>query len=110
MTPNRPDATCLMALFFESPFGSGSYRAGSSPPSPVLLLPPIRFMAMASASCASWLMEPYDMAPVLKRARIASRRLDLLERDGLRERAEVHQAAERDRVLPLVVHEIAVAS
>ena len=38
----------------------------------MLLFPPIRFMAIASASCASWLMEPYDMAPVLNRARIAS--------------------------------------
>src|SRR5450756_2041819 len=37
VTPNRPEATCLMALFFELPPGSGSYRAGSSPPSPCLL-------------------------------------------------------------------------
>ena len=36
-TPNLPDATCLMADLF-----SGSLpRKGSSPPSPVLLLPPI---------------------------------------------------------------------
>ena len=32
----------------------------------------MRFMAIARASCASLLMEPYDMAPVLKRAVIAS--------------------------------------
>ena len=38
--------------------GVGTKRAGSSPPSPVLLLPPMRFMATASASCASLLMEP----------------------------------------------------
>ena len=61
-----------MALRRESPLASGTKRAGSSPPSPVLLLPPIRFMAMASVSCASLLIEPYDMAPVLKRFRIAS--------------------------------------
>ena len=29
-------------------------------------------MATASASWASWLIEPYDMAPVLKRRTIAS--------------------------------------
>ena len=36
----------------------GLNRAGSSPPSPVLLLPPSRFMAMASVSWASPLIEP----------------------------------------------------
>src|SRR5512142_3445260 len=65
VTPKRPDATCLIAEFFESPSSLVHlYRAGSSPPSPVFDLPPIRFMAMASVSCASWEMEPYDMAPV----------------------------------------------
>ena len=58
MTPKRAEATCLMALFFESPFGMGVKRAGSSPPSPVLDLPPMRFIATASASWASWEMEP----------------------------------------------------
>ena len=42
----------------QSPLASGVKRSGSSPPSPVLLLPPMRFMAMASVSCASLLMEP----------------------------------------------------
>ena len=46
--------------------------AGSSPPSPVLLLPPSRFMAMASVSCASPLIEPYDIAPVANRLTIDS--------------------------------------
>src|SRR3954465_12402132 len=72
VTPKRPEATCLMALFFESPLVSGRYRAGSSPPSPVFDLPPSRFMAMARVSCASLLMEPYDMAPVLNRVTIDS--------------------------------------
>src|SRR5206468_9979166 len=63
---------CLIALDRESPFGSGIYRAGSSPPSPVLLRPPMRFMAMASVSCASLLIEPKDMAPVAKRLMIDS--------------------------------------
>ena len=47
-----------MALRRESPFGSGTLRAGSSPPSPVFDLPPSRFMAIARVSCASWLIEP----------------------------------------------------
>ena len=50
VTPNRPDATCLMALRRVSPLASRVQRRGSSPPSPVLLLPPRRFMAMASVS------------------------------------------------------------
>ena len=59
---------------------SGMKRAGSSPPSPVLLLPPIRFMAIASVSCASRLIEPNDIAPVAKRLTISLGRLDLVER------------------------------
>jgi hypothetical protein len=59
VTPKRPEATCLMAEFFESPFALVQVkRAGSSPPSPVLDLPPMRFIAMASVSCASLEMEP----------------------------------------------------
>src|ERR1700731_1230249 len=61
VTPKRADATCLMALFRESPLASRTYRAGSSPPSPVFDLPPMRFIAIASVSCASLLMDPYDM-------------------------------------------------
>src|SRR5262249_59520732 len=72
VTPRRRGATCLMGLFWESPLGRHPWRWGSSPPSPVLLLPPMRFMAMASVSWASLLIEPYDMAPVLKRFMIAS--------------------------------------
>ena len=54
VTPKRPDATCLIALR-----RSGSWsRSGSSPPSPVFDLPPIRFMAMASVWCASIEIEP----------------------------------------------------
>src|ERR1700722_17853119 len=72
LTPKRPEATCLIALRRESPLASGTKRAGSSPPSPVLLLPPMRFIAMASVSWASLLIEPYDMAPVLNRLRMVS--------------------------------------
>src|SRR5205085_259913 len=67
VTPNRPEATCLMADRFESPLTSGTNRSGSSPPSPVLLLPPRRFMAMASVSWASAEIEPKLIAPVQNR-------------------------------------------
>src|SRR5580700_7897745 len=67
VTPKRPDATCLIALRRRSPLASGVKRSASSPPSPVLERPPMRFMAMASVSCASAEIDPYDMAPVEKR-------------------------------------------
>src|SRR3954469_12965134 len=67
VTPNRPEATCLIAER-----RSGSYkRSASSPPSPVLDLPPRRFIAIARVSCASWLIDPYDIAPVEKRLTIS---------------------------------------
>ena len=47
VTPNRPEATCLIAERIESPFGIGLKRSASSPPSPVFDLPPIRFIAIA---------------------------------------------------------------
>ncbi len=62
VTPKRPEATCLMAELVMVP-----KRAGSSPPSPELDMPPRVFMAMAMHSWASREMEPKDMAPVLKR-------------------------------------------
>ena len=71
VTPKRPDATCLMAERRQSPFGSRSKRRGSSPPSPVFDLPPIRFIAIASVSCASVESEPSDIAPVAKRLTIS---------------------------------------
>src|SRR6476661_8490053 len=58
VTPNRPEATCLIFERLLSPFGNGRKREESSPPSPVFDLPPRRFMAMASVSCASPLIEP----------------------------------------------------
>ena len=72
VTPKRPDATCLMAERIESPFGSGLKRSASSPPSPVLDLPPMRFMAIASVVCASREIEPKLMAPVEKRLTISA--------------------------------------
>ncbi len=67
VTPKRPEATCLIAERIESPFGIGLKRSLSSPPSPVLDLPPIRFMAIASVVWASREIEPNDMAPVANR-------------------------------------------
>ena len=70
VTPNRPEAACLMADRRRSPLASGTYRRESSPPSPVFDLPPMRFMAMAKVSWASDEIDPYDMAPVENRATI----------------------------------------
>ncbi|OAV75547.1 hypothetical protein Barb7_00819 [Bacteroidales bacterium Barb7] len=66
VTPKRPEATCLMAERKVVPSSRGMKRAGSSPPSPVLLRPLILFMAIAIASWASRLIEPKLMAPVTK--------------------------------------------
>ena len=59
VTPNRPEATCFIRLFF-----SELNLAESSPPSPVLLLAPILFIATASVSWASLLIDPREIAPV----------------------------------------------
>ena len=64
VTPKRPDATCFIADLLESPLESVLYLLGSSPPSPVLLFPPILFIAMARLSCASLEIEPKLIAPV----------------------------------------------
>jgi hypothetical protein len=58
VTPNRPLATCLTAERRQSPLASGTNRPGSSPPSPVLDLPPSRFIAIASVSWASAEIDP----------------------------------------------------
>src|SRR5207253_6798596 len=71
VTPKRALATCLIAERRQLPFASGLNRSGSSPPSPVLDLPPMRFMAMARFSWASLEMEPKDIAPVTKRLTIS---------------------------------------
>ncbi len=71
MTPKRADATCLMAERRRSPFGSGVERRRSSPPSPEFERPPIRFMAIASVSWASWESAPSDIAPLAKRFTIS---------------------------------------
>ncbi len=54
-----------------SPLASGLKRTGSSPPSPVFERPPMRFIAIASVSCASREIEPRLIAPVQKRLTIS---------------------------------------
>ncbi len=71
MTPKRPDAICLTALFALSPLARGCTRSAPSPPSPDTALAPMRFMAMASVSCASGESAPSDMPGVTKRRRMA---------------------------------------
>ena len=72
MTPKRPDAICLTALRRQSPLPSRSKRCGSSPPSPELDRAPRRFIAIASVSWASALIEPNDIAPVTNRFTIVA--------------------------------------
>ncbi len=83
-------------------------RASSSPPSPVLDLPPMRFMAMARVSCASFEMEPNDMAPVAKRLTISLGRLDFFERNGLVGRLDFQQAAQGAELAVLLVDQVGV--
>ena len=72
MTPKRPDATCLTADRRRSPFSSATNRSASSPPSPLFDFAPMRFIAIASVSCASAEIDPYDIAPVAKRFTISA--------------------------------------
>ena len=102
VTPNRPDAICLIALRRKSPFSSGTKRCGSSPPSPEFDFAPIRFIAIASVSCASALIEPNDIAPVTNRDTIALTGSTSSMRDRLAA-FDVEQAAQRDERVVLVV-------
>ena len=62
-----------MRLCGRSPPGSTVENiSGASPPSPLLLRAPTRFMATARVCCASGLSAPSDMAEVMKRGRMAS--------------------------------------
>src|SRR5438067_9117989 len=58
-----------MRLSARSPFSSGAYVSGSSPPSPELERAPIRFMPIAKVRCASGESAPKDMAVEMKRRR-----------------------------------------
>mmetsp|Transcript_57260 Transcript_57260/g.105829 ORF Transcript_57260/g.105829 Transcript_57260/m.105829 type:complete len:311 (-) Transcript_57260:324-1256(-) len=86
VTPKRPEATCLILDRKESPAAmshvvppasngpasSWANLMGSSPPSPVLLLPPTRFIAIAIARWASSEIDPNEAAPVQKRFTIST--------------------------------------
>ena len=103
MTPKRPEATCLIAERRRSPFSSRVKREGSSPPSPVLDLAPMRFMAMASVSWASRDSDPRLIAPVLKRLTISLAGSTSSSGIGLSGEAELHEAAQRGGARGLVV-------
>ena len=77
-------------------------RTGSSPPSPVLLLPPMRFMAMASVSCASARDRAIRHRSGRKPLDDLLRRLDFVERHRRLGRFEFQQAAQREQ-LPLLI-------
>ena len=64
VTPNLPEATCLIADRIDVPSGIILNLSTSSPPSPVLDFPPILFIANAKLVWASLEMEPNDIAPV----------------------------------------------
>ena len=69
VTPKRAEAICLVAEEALSPLSRGSKRSRASPPSPLQEAAPMRFMAMASVSCASLESAPCDMLPLEKRLR-----------------------------------------
>ena len=100
-------ATCLIPQFIESPLGIGWKRSGSSPPSPVFELAPSRFMAMASVSWASLLIEPCDMAPGAEPLNDRRGRLDFLDRDRLA-RHEREQPAQRQQIAALIVNQLGI--
>ncbi len=97
-----------MALRRQSPFGSRSKRASSSPPSPVLDRPPMRFIAIASVSCASLLMDPNDIAPVAKRFTISLAGSTSSIGTGFVGELQLHQPAQRAQLAVLVVDQLRV--
>ena len=68
----------------------------------------MRFMAIASVSCASLLIDPNDIAPVAKRLTISRGRLHLLDRHRLLRGLQFHQPAQRAQIAVLLVDQIRV--
>ena len=66
----------MIADSASSPFASGSYAAGSSPPSPELDVAPRRRIPIARAPCASGESAPRLIAEETKRRTISLGRLD----------------------------------
>ena len=85
-------------------------RTGSSPPSPVFDLPPRRFIAIASVSCASREIEPSDIAPVTKRLTIslAGSTSSMRQPLVLGQLAELQQPAQRRPARRVLVDELGV--
>ena len=76
-------------------------RAGSSPPSPLSLRAPMRFIAIDSVSCASGLSAPSEMPGASRRLRISVMLSTSSTGIGVHALgAEVEQVAQRDRRLP----------
>jgi hypothetical protein len=82
---------------------AGPKRFGSSPPSPVFDLPPMRFIAMASASCASFEIEPRAHRARAKRLTISFADSHFVEGDA-RRALEADQAAQRAAHALVLVH------
>ena len=80
-------------------------QLGGSPPSPLLLRAPMRFIAMAIVCCASGDSEPSDIAALMKRGRMASTGSTSIERNRVAE-LELHEVTQRERGAR--VHEIGV--
>ena len=72
VTPNLPDAICLIAEHLLRPSLPIDNLSRSSPPSPLFDLPWIVFIAIANVSWASLEIDPYDIAPVLNLLTIES--------------------------------------
>ena len=103
VTPNRPEATCLIDERMESPFSSGVKRSVSSPPSPVLERPPRRFMAMASVVCISPRNGAERHRPGGEALDDFLGRLDLVQGHRPRSGLELEQPSGRHHALALVV-------
>ena len=70
----------------------------------------MRFMAMASVSCASLLIEPNDIAPVAKRLTISLAGSTSSSGTGRSGVVQLHQAAQRAQILVLLVDQVAAYS
>ena len=71
-TPKRPLATCLTKEFVLLSGLVKLYLSTISPPSPVLLRPPTRYIPRANSLCDSSEIAPNEMAPDPNRLKIFS--------------------------------------
>ena len=68
----------------------------------------MRFIAMASVSCASFEIEPNDMAPVAKRLTISLCGFDLFNRNRRGGFFDFEQAAQRAELTILAVEQVGI--